>query len=391
MLQQVAARSDCFSLLDPIRCDLIEVAKTARRFQELVTATSSEMRKLSAPVTADGETCVLFADGLRFDIAAALQERLEARGVKAKLGHRIAPFPTVTATAKPVASPMHHQCSGRPDAEEFNPVMTASGQPVNAARLRDALARMGVEVLEADQAKFAASAERGGWTESGRLDELGHSLGIRVTSQIEREITDLLERITSLLNAGWSRVRVVTDHGWLLLPGGLPKIALSPHLVATKWSRCATVKGNSAPEMQTFPWYWNPLVRIATPPGIGAFVASTEYAHGGISLQECVIPDLVVERGAAAVAATIKSVTWRGMRCRVTVETKAQGLRVDLRQNVKLDASSIVAAPKDIGPDGETSLAVADDAHEGLAAFVVVLDRAGKVLDQQTTTVGEGE
>ena len=43
------------------------------------------------------------------------------------------------------------------------------------------------------------------------------------------------------------------------------------------------------------------MLRIASPPGIGAFVANTEYAHGGISLQECVIPELVVERGEEAV------------------------------------------------------------------------------------------
>src|SRR5438445_447841 len=83
-------------------------------------------------------------------------------------------------------------------------------------------------------------------------------------------------------SAGWGRVRVVTDHGWLLLPGGLPKVELSPHLVATKWSRCAAVKGGSTPNIPTYPWYWNPVLRIASPPGIGAFMANTEYAHGGI-------------------------------------------------------------------------------------------------------------
>ncbi len=40
----------------------------------------------------------------------------------------------------------------------------------------------------------------------------------------------LLERIEALLGAGWREVRVVTDHGWLWLPGGLPKVDLPKYL-----------------------------------------------------------------------------------------------------------------------------------------------------------------
>ena len=65
---------------------------------------------------------MLFADGLRFDVGAMLQERLEAQGFRVRMSHRIAPIPTVTATAKPVASPAHGACSGKPDAEDFAPV-----------------------------------------------------------------------------------------------------------------------------------------------------------------------------------------------------------------------------------------------------------------------------
>jgi hypothetical protein len=103
-----------------------------------------------------------------------------------------------------------------------------------------------------------------------------------------------------------------------------------------------------------------------------------------------VIPELVVERGeAAAVAATITGISWRGMRCRVTVESNADGLQVDLRLNWKQAASSIVAAVKEVGPNGEASLAVADDKHEGAAASVVLSDTSGQVLDYKPTTVGE--
>lgn len=108
-------------------------------------------------------------------------------------------------------------------------------------------------------------------------------------------------------------------------------------------------------------------------------MANAEYAHGGISLQECVIPELIVERGEEVVTATITDVSWRGMRCRVAVKSNADGLQVDLRLNWKQATSSIVAAAKELGSNGEASLAVSDDKHEGAAASVVVSDASGRV------------
>lgn len=363
--------------------------RSARRFQELLSAPGVDTTKLAVPVKNEQDTCVLFADGLRFDVGAVLHERLEGRGFRVRTSHRIAPIPTVTATAKPVASPAHHACMGRADTEDFAPAISAGGQAATASRLRDAMARAGIEVIDSSQTAIAMGGKTSGWTEAGKLDELGHSLQARLVGQIDAEVDALLDRIASLLSAGWARVRVVTDHGWLLLPGGLPKVELSPYLVATKWARCAAVKSGTSPEMPTYPWYWNPLVRIASPPGIGAFVANTEYAHGGVSLQEFVIPDLTVERGEEAVSATITEITWRGMRCRVSVRTNATGLLVDLRLNFKQAASSIAASAKELATSGEASLAVSDDKYEGSAASVVVVDKQGRVLDYKPTTVGE--
>ena len=132
------------------------------------------------------------------------------------------------------------------------------------------------------------------------------------------------------------------------------------------------------------------MLRIASPPGIGAFRAGTEYAHGGVSPQECVVPDLIAERETTVAAARITGVDWRGMRCRVTVETGAQGVKVDLRLKRKQPDSSIVETVGAVGDTGEASVVVADDEHEGAAALVVVLDEAGRVLDDRPTTVGDG-
>jgi hypothetical protein len=367
------------------------VDKSSRRFQELLGRDETGYKRLINPVKAEADTCVVFADGLRFDIAGMLQERLEQRGLTARMNYRLAPIPTVTATAKPVASPAHASCEGGPSSSDFNPVLAASKQSVNASRLRDEMARLGIEVLEPKETTLAAKMEHGGWTEIGKLDEMGHSLGVALIRHIDAEVEGIADRVASLLGTGWERVRVVTDHGWLLMPGGLPKVELPAHLVATRWARCASVKSGATPSVPTFSWYWDPHARIASPPGIGSFVANTEYAHGGVSLQECVVPELLVERGVEALKARIAEVIWRGMRCRVVVETSAQGLRVELRRNWKQadPEDQRIAAAKELNNIGQASLAVERDEYEGTAAMVVVLDAAGRVIDSLATTIGE--
>lgn len=367
--------------------------KSARKFQDLASQGAAEYRKLVSGVNTEPETCLVFADGLRFDVAGILQERLEQRGLRVKLGHRIAPLPTVTATAKPIASPAHSSCEGGASAEDFNPVISVSKQSVTASRLRDEMARQGVEILGPDETTLAARTDKGGWTEIGRLDEMGHSLGASLVRHIDVEVEAIADRVAALLGTGWTRVRVVTDHGWLLVPGGMPKVELPAHLVATKWARCASVRGESSPDVPTFAWFWNAHARIASPPGIGSFIVNTEYAHGGVSPQECVVPDMLVEQGEVALKAQITEVRWRGMRCRVVVDTNAAGLRVELRRNWKQadpDGQRIATA-KDLGSNGQASLAVERDDYEGTAAMAVVLDATGRVLNYRPTTIGEGQ
>jgi hypothetical protein len=250
------------------------------------------------------------------------------------------------------------------------------------------MAARGIDLL-GDKIRPAKHGATGGWLETGHLDELGHKLGIRLASQIDTELDTLVDQIAGLLENGWARVRVVTDHGWLLVPGGLPYVAVPAHLTVTKWSRCATVKGDARPSVPVYAWHWNPHVRIASPPGAGSFAPHAEYSHGGISPQECIVPELVVELGVEGTSASITTVSWRGMRCRVTVATNTPSVLVDLRLNWKQASTSIVASLKEVGPAGEASLTVAGDAHEGAAATLVVVDSGGSVLDRKTTTVGE--
>jgi hypothetical protein len=362
---------------------------TARALQGHVDRESITLGHPPLKSDVPGETCVLFADGLRFDIGIMLQEKLEARELLVQMASRLAPVPTATATAKPLASPASDAMAKDSVADDFTPMLASTRQPANVVRLRDEMRRRGVDVMDGDDVHAPAHTNATGWSERGNLDELGHKLGLDVARHIDDELDIMVDRIGALLQSGWSRVRVVTDHGWLLMPGGLPKVVLPPSLTATKWARCATVRGDSHPEVPVLPWYWNPEVRIACPPGIGSFIAGAEYAHGGVSLQECVIPELTVERGAEVARATITDVQWRGMRLRVRGSASVPGITVDLRTNAKQPGSSLVASAKYLDANGEASLVVIDDKHEGAAAVIVVLDANNNILDRRPTTVGE--
>ena len=361
---------------------------SARHFQGLIDGAENAVRAKVTGSQHEKDACLMFADGLRYDVAGMLAERLEAKGYRVRLNHRLAPLPTVTSTAKPFATLSHDKLEGGEDIVDFNPRFKDSPKAATAQRLRDDMAGRGIDLLGED-IRPPKQGTTGGWLETGKLDELGHKLGARLAAQIDNELEMLLDQVTGLIDAGWMRLRIVTDHGWLLMPGGLPHVAVSSHLTTTKWSRAATVKGDAKPSVPVHAWHWNTHVRIASPPGVGSFAPNTEYSHGGISPQECIVPELVVERGGGGTSASITAITWRGMRCRVSVTTNDPSVRVDLRTNWKQANTSIAASAKEVGPAGEASLAVADDAHEGHAATIVVVDGAGNVLDRKTTTVGE--
>ncbi|MDD3179562.1 MAG: BREX-1 system phosphatase PglZ type B [Opitutaceae bacterium] len=361
--------------------------RSARAFQDALLKEQAPA-SLVGEIATEKDVCLLFVDGLRYDIARRLAISLEARGLKSHLKARLTTVPSVTATAKPAATPVRQLIEGREAAEDFQPLFRDSNQVASAQRLRDAMAKKGVEVIEPGEVKIPVGAEAGGWSESGQFDHLGHSLQGELPRHLDLQVEALVERIESLLNGGWTAVRVITDHGWLLLPGGLPKVDLPHYLAASKWARCATLKGESASTVPEYGWFWNPHVRIAVPHGIGAFLAGNEYSHGGISPQESITPDLLVERTIAKITAKIGAISWRGLRCRVQIQGASAGLKVDLRQNWK-QAQSLAAAAKEVDAEGIGSLAVRDDSLEGSAASVVLLDAAGQVIDHQPTTIGE--
>ncbi|MBK1656249.1 BREX-1 system phosphatase PglZ type B [Allochromatium vinosum] len=368
--------------------------ESARRLQEAAMSAGGLPSKLPSPSgRGQGEgdsgsngTCLVFVDGLRYDVAIRLKERLESLG-RVELEARWSSLPSVTASGKVWCSPVAPLAVGDASDQDFTPQVAGDGKPLSAHHFRRLLTEQGFQPLDSQ-----ATGDPTGraWTEAGDLDHYGHEHGLRLARDLDHQLDQIVERLTELRHAGWRRLRVVTDHGWLLLPGGLPKAELPRHQAETKWGRCALVNDSAYAPPLTFGWSWCDEVQVAYAPGASAFIAGKDYDHGGLSLQECLVPALLLETAgsdAANLNAEICALTWKGLRCIVEVETAVAGLRVDIRTKAALASTSLVAGVKTLDA-GKANLAIADDDQFGTAAVVVILAPNGEVIQKSPTTIG---
>lgn len=329
---------------------------------------------------------VVFVDGLRLDTAYMLAAKLTAAGREIALTTALAALPTVTDTAKPAVAPLDPSRLTGGSGLELR--REPDGRKYDIDVLRGLLTEGNVQILKgAETGDTSGSA----WTETGDLDKRGHEFGIALVHELDDELRKIAERITRLLDAGWSTVSVVTDHGWLLLHGGLDKNELLPQAhVDIKKGRCARVTAGADPNVPTVPWHWDRDVRIAVANGITCFTANQEYEHGGVSLQECVVPRLTVRSSPTEhdVLVAVRSVKWRGLTLSVEFDELPDNATVDVR-TVAGDASSSVIDQDQLTAGSRKRVLFASDDHEGEDAVMVVTGPDGSILFQLAMTVGQ--
>ena len=211
---------------------------------------------------------------------------------------------------------------------------------------------------------------------------------------LDSYLSEILDQIEQLFLSGWKTVRVVTDHGWLLMPGELPKTDLPSVLVENKWGRCAIVKEGAATKERTYPWYWNPNKNIALADGVSCYKKGEEYAHGGLSLQECLTLELIVTPGMSEKAETtveITDVVWKGLRCKIAVEGKISNTSLDIRSQAGNSSKSIVMNVNPIKENGIGSVVIDNEDFEGSEAFIVLTNDKNDIIAQIKTIIGGDE
>ena len=359
---------------------------SAREFQKAVIRNGLTHLNTAPAVEVGPGGCIIFADGLRYDVGQGLAESLKNRGLQVSVDSRWAALPTVTATAKPAVSPAARKFIGKQMPADFAPVDT-DGNSVVAAIIRKSLEGQGYQILKGPNAR-PLSADAKGWIELGKIDTRGHDMEADMAKQLDDEIDSLSKSVQTLFDAGWKSVRIVTDHGWLLLPGGLPKVDLPRLLTESRWARCAVATNGTPADTVPVSWFWNAGETVHTPPGISCFNKSPEYTHGGLSIQECLIPDITVRSGnVVPVSAAIREVAWNKYRCLVECSGTFAGMKVDIRVGTPTGKSAL-PAPKAVPDEGHLSIPV-DDIYEGQNLFVVLLGADSQPVAQRTTKLGQ--
>lgn len=329
---------------------------------------------------------LLFVDGLRADLSIELSAMLEEEDIAVERKDAWSALPTVTATAKPAWAPMTEQAKGDTIGAGFEP-MLSNGKLLRTNEFRALVEKLGWSYLgPAETGDPATSA----WTEAGAFDRYGHDQGAKLAWRIEEELLVIKQRILEIFNAGWSTVHVLTDHGWLWMPGDLPKVDLPKHLTVSKWGRCAVPEAGAKHGLPQVGWFWGPEHPIVLAPNVCVFQTGMEYTHGGLSLQEALTPVLALSRASIkkAETTTISSYKWVGMRLQVQLSGALQSIMVDIRQRPADEASSLVTAPKAPDEQGKVSLTVDKDEMEGQAAVLVVMSGTS-IVAKQLVTVGE--
>ncbi|MBF0399388.1 MAG: BREX-1 system phosphatase PglZ type B [Magnetococcales bacterium] len=368
--------------------------EAARHLQKMVHTSGYPALDLGKepPPTPPGD-CILFVDGLRLDTARRLAQKLVDRGFSVAELPRWSALPSVTATGKPAVTPVRHLLAGQADQEAFEPCVAATGQSLKGGyALRKVLETAGWQVLDA---VGTGNPLGQAWCTVGNLDHEGHERGWKLAHHLETLLDDIAHRVSQLLKAGWRRIRIRTDHGWLWMPGGLPKRELAASLSETRWGRCAVIKPGARTDAPLFPWSWNPHLSVALADGVCCYRAGMEYAHGGLSLQECLTLDLTIaatDTDEPNSPITLASVHWKGMRCTVTIEGESDELLLDIRTHPGNPATSVVRQIRPFAPKkGGCSVVVEDDGLEGSEATVVILSDRQQLMAQQSTVIGGGE
>ena len=391
-LAQIETSDDFEAVTTAIRLIYLPwIEESARFLQKLVDGASypgGTCLTAKAAQYSSGD-CVLFVDGLRFDAGKRLVQSLEVLGLEITEDPAWAALPSVTATGKAAVTPVRDKIRGEEGGPDFEPSVAETGQSLRGGYyLNKLLKDAGWSILE-------RSADGDGqglaWCEFGAIDQEGHNRGCKLARHIDGLILEIRDRITELLAAGWKRVRVVTDHGWLLLPDGMPKIDLPGVLTESKWGRCASLKQGASSEERLYPWYWNPNRYFALADGVSCFKKGEEYTHGGLSLQECLTLQLTVTRRVPAqetASVEFTDVVWKGLRCTVAVDGNFSDLLLDIRSQAGNPSSSAVLGVKLLKENGTASVVVEDEELEGQEAAVVLVDGEGSLVAQIATVIG---
>jgi hypothetical protein len=257
-----------------------------------------------------GPTAIVCVDAFRFELGQRLAQLLnEGEPVpRADVLAAIAPIPSVTSIGMPFALPiprqqLHVQCSA--DRKGFQVFADDfSGDLSVAEERRKWLAtKVGIrdfftiaEVLDGDSLKRPSKSAKIVYVHGAEFDNAGHDGQLQLTGA-----DDHLERyakvIRRLREIGFTRIIVCTDHGFFHWQSEPDEIQSDKPSGQTIWSSRRAIAGHGLKHLNAL------MLRVpqsdlevAVPRSFNAFktYGGLGFFHGGATLQELVVPIVVV-------------------------------------------------------------------------------------------------
>jgi len=361
-----------------------------------------------------GRRAVVIVDALRYDCAHALKDLLIGQHIEVHAMR--AALPTVTPIGMTALLPLGSAMIAlEVEHNSLHPKVNGKDTAVRANRLAF-LTDFGADCRDIEDLENMATHP----PDLGKLlvvfgheevDHLGHGSADTLIRHVDREVERLARLIRKLHQWGYPEVHMVTDHGFILLDEDRlpPEVHCEKDWCYIRKERFALVPASADVPLTTLPCQWNDQMRLAVPPGLAFFTAEKSFAHGGIALQELVIPHLVSRSQTPAKRLGVEVVlpTFELLRAavKVTLRPKPQGpsetaqlalfqepgriLRLDVCRTEPASARQSILAP---GGSKEVQLAESSPEVQVTLFFHTALSfQRGELLDLDIRDVTTSE
>lgn len=251
---------------------------------------------------------VVIVDALRYDCALEIRDRL--RLPETALSPALACIPTRTWVGMTALLPLrgeelrYEPAQGEGKLRSAKTTGSFSDRQVRLQYLRDHVGATCMEVEDFENASRTPKPLPEVLCVFGHetIDSLGHDNASDLIRHLHVEVERLINLIGKLHRWGYPEVHLLTDHGFVMTSDEIAT-TITPfpadRAIVSK-ARYAILAEGVVVDAKTFPFPLDPKVRVAVPAGMACFKEEKSFAHGGIALQEVIIPHLVSRKEAAA-------------------------------------------------------------------------------------------
>ena len=274
------------------------VLRQTQVFQRYVTPILEEREKVA----------LILADSLRFEMGYDLAQALEAFG-QVEIQPAVTSLPTITSVGMAALMPdAEAGLSFRESEGDLIPYLgdrSLKSLSERQAYLQEKLGDRVVDVeisqfLSSTSAKQASALQQADLVvmRDSRIDSLGENINLRDARRYMTEmLSDLKAAVLALIKLGYPNIIIAADHGHLVFPEILPGDVASMPAGNWYWKKRRFCLGSQIQEQPNLVIFNAAYVGIQgdvkeliVPGGFGVYSLGSGYFHGGLSLQEAVVP-----------------------------------------------------------------------------------------------------